>query len=471
MDSGNENKALHDFEEFDKLANCSQSPKRFSSKAKARLIGFSLLGFFCYFISFSIADFSKNTIVVDHLGNIVKYAISNIAGPTAVAWICIVAMVAGAIQPFLKKTWNKDLTNIVFTFFKIAGIPVGLIYVLNKFYGIQIGPDSIYTPGMLPFLFEKLAMSLTFVIPIGSALIIFLTDYGLMEFTGVFARPLMRPVYKTPGRSAIDAVASFVGSYSIALLITGKQYYSGFYSRKEAAIIATGFSTVSATFCVVVAKTLNLMDHWNIFFWGTMVITFTVTAITVRLWPLRSMPEDFVNGRKMLEEQPAPKGQLFKTAACEGLTFAEEAQPIFRNMFKNLMIGISVTIGLIPSIMSVGLLGLVLAEFTPIFDFISYLFLPFTWLLQFAEAGLVAKSVSLGIAEMFLPTALVKDLDMVTRYVVGVTCISEILFFSASIPCMVAMGIPISIKDMVIIWYERVVLTLLITTPVAMLLF
>ena len=76
----------------------------------------------------------------------------------------------------------------------------------------------------------------------------------------------MKPLFKTPGKSAIDAVASFVGSYSIGLLITNRVYNSGHYSAKEAAIIATGFSTVSATFMVIVAKTLNLMDIWNLFF-------------------------------------------------------------------------------------------------------------------------------------------------------------------------------------------------------------
>ncbi|MGL4208102.1 MAG: YjiH family protein [Candidatus Adiutrix sp.] len=431
-----------------------------------RLIIFTLIGFGAYFISFSLGEFSKNTILIDHFANMVKFAL----GPTLVPWVCMLAMIAGAIQPFITKTWNKNPTHLVFTIFKIVGVPVGLVYILKAYYGVQIGPDGIFTPGMLPFLFEKLAMSLTFVIPIGSAMIIFLTDYGLMEFTGVFARPLMRPVYKTPGRSAIDAVASFVGSYSIALLITGKQYRLGFYSRKEAAIIATGFSTVSATFCVVVAKTLGLMEHWNIFFWGTLLVTFTVTAITVRLWPLAKMPENYIDGQKMLDE-PVLKANLFKTAVTEALVVAEQSPPIFKNMLRNLNVGISVTIGLIPSIMSVGLLGLVLAEYTPVFDILSYLFYPFTLLLQFPEAALVAKAVSMGIAEMFLPAVLAKDLDLITRFVVGVTCISEILFFSASIPCMVAMGIPISIKDMVIIWYQRVVLTLLLATPLAWFLF
>ena len=64
----------------------------------------------------------------------------------------------------------------------------------------------------------------------------------------------MRPLWKTPGRSAIDAVASFVGSYSLALLITNRVYKEGKYTTKEATIIATGFSTVSATFMIIIAK-------------------------------------------------------------------------------------------------------------------------------------------------------------------------------------------------------------------------
>ncbi len=69
-------------------------------------------------------------------------------------------------------------------------------------------------------------------------------------------KPIMKPVWRTPGRSAIDAVASFVGSYSLALLVTNGVYKEGKYSAREAAIIATSFSTVSATFMIILAI------HW-----------------------------------------------------------------------------------------------------------------------------------------------------------------------------------------------------------------
>ena len=40
----------------------------------------------------------------------------------------------------------------------------------------------------------------------------------------------------------------------LALLITNRVYKEGKYTTKEAAIIATGFSTVSATFMIIIAK-------------------------------------------------------------------------------------------------------------------------------------------------------------------------------------------------------------------------
>lgn len=57
-----------------------------------------------------------------------------------------------------------------------------------------------------------------------------------------------------------------MGSYSIGLLITNRVYLQKQYSAREAIIIATGFSTVSAAFMVIVGKTLGLMEFWNLFF-------------------------------------------------------------------------------------------------------------------------------------------------------------------------------------------------------------
>ena len=82
------------------------------------------------------------------------------------------------------------------------------------------------------------------------------------------------------------------------------------YSTKEAAIIATGFSTVSATFMIVVARTLGLLDHWNVYFWSTLIITFIVTALTTRIYPLSKKPDTGYNGMTVVPEPIPEKGKL-----------------------------------------------------------------------------------------------------------------------------------------------------------------
>nr|WP_269745104.1 hypothetical protein [Aeromonas tecta] len=37
------------------------------------------------------------------------------------------------------------------------------------------------------------------------------------------------------------------------------------------------------------AKTLNLMEHWNFYFWSPLVITFVITAILACIPPISGM--------------------------------------------------------------------------------------------------------------------------------------------------------------------------------------
>lgn len=69
-----------------------------------------------------------------------------------------------------------------------------------------------------------------------------------------------------------------------------------------------------------------------------------------------------------------------------------------------------------------------------------------------------ARSLSAGLAEMFLPAILLKDADLLVRYVTAVVSVSSVLFFSASIPCILATRIPVSVGQLVVIWFLRTLL-------------
>lgn len=418
---------------------------------------YSLIGAFAFFVPISIGG--ESSILLDHLVTLLEEN----AAP-ALPYYALAVMVAGAVYPFVSGTWRRSPVNVVFSALKVLGMVVGFMLVFD------VGPGWLFKPDMGPFLFDSLVVPVGLLVPIGAVFLALLVGYGLLEYVGVLVQPVMRPVWRTPGRSAIDAVASFVGSYSLALLITNRVYREGKYSTREAAIIATGFSTVSATFMIVVAGTLDLMGSWNAYFWVTLVVTFLVTAVTVRIWPLSRMGDDYFPGATPQPETDAA-GRRLAQAWADARHTVVEAPTLARNVATNFRDGLLMAMAILPSILSIGLIGLVLATYTPVFDVLGYIFYPFTWLLQIGEPLLVAKASALGVAEMFLPALLVTESTAAVKFIVAVVSVSQIIFFSAMVPCVMATDIPISIPKMLVIWAERVILTLALVTPVAYLLF
>jgi len=419
-----------------------------------KFLCFSAIGIFMFFIPVSFQD--RTSIPLDHIVSIIRADFASVARVYA-----LIVIIIGGIFPFIKKTWNKSTVDMIFSVLKLVGIVVAFLIFFNT------GPQWLLAKNMGPFLFNSLVIPVGLIVPIGSVFLAFLVGYGLLEFIGVIMRPVMRPIFKTPGRSAIDAVASFVGSYSLGLVITNRVYKQGKYTAKEAAIIATGFSTVSATFMIIVARTLGMMEMWNFYFWSTLAITFIVTAITVRIWPLSKKPDTYFDGQG--EPEPDFSGNLLQHAWEEGITATSRSKGFIEGIIENLKDGFMMAMGILPSIMSVGLIGLLLAEYTPLFDLLGYIFYPFTAIFQVPEPMLAAKAASMSIAEMFLPALLVAKASLVTKYVVGVLAVSSVLFFSASIPCILATEIPITVTEMVIIWLQRCILTIVLAAPFALL--
>ena len=72
-----------------------------------------------------------------------------------------------------------------------------------------------------------------------------------------------------------------------------------------------------------------------------------------------------------------------------------------------------------------------------------------------------AKGLSSGLAEMFLPALLLAQSDVLTRYVTAVVSVSSVVFFSGMVPCVLATKIPLSVAQMVLIWFIRVALSIL----------
>jgi nucleoside recognition membrane protein YjiH len=411
-----------------------------------KLLAFSAFGIFLFFIDLEIGG--RRTIPVDHISS---YLVTQ---QRLLAVVFVVALMAyGALAPFVSGEVRKSTAAAVFGVIKLAGL------VLAGAYLSGLAPAWAMQKDMLPFLFDKLALSVGVLIPIGGIALTFLVGFGLLEMVGVLMERVMRPLFRTPGYSAIDAVTSFVGSYSIGLLVTNAMYQQGKYTVREAMIIATGFSTVSATFMIVVARTLGLMEHWGFFFWGTMAVTFVVTAVTAWLPPIAGMAHDRSG------DLPPPAGvSRLRLALDAGVQRYRERDTVWTMVWQNLKDGLQMTAVVAPSILAVGFAGLVLSKYTPVFEWLGYVLKPALLvagaILDIDGAAAASGAFASGLAEMFLPAILLKDAEFALRFLAAITTVSAVLFLSGCIPCILATRIPVKFRDLMVIWLLRTLLSI-----------
>lgn len=422
--------------------------------ARWRMIIYSAIGIVMFFVPVTINGASS--IPLDHLVTWVR----GLLGP-ADRWVGLAIITAGAVYPFASGRWRTSTTRTVFAFLAVLGLVASAMVVFG------VGPSWILDESIGPFLMDKLVVPVGLIVPIGGVFLALVIGYGLMEFVGVYLRPAMRPIWRVPGRAAVDAVASFVGSYALGLLLTNRMYTGGRYTAREAAIIAAGFSTVSATFMVIVAKTLGLMDIWLWYFFGTLLVTFVVTAITVRIPPLSRIPDEVYPGVVHSPEQAVTRDR-FRVARRAAEQTLAEAPSLPKNIWVNFRDGLVMVLQILPSIMSVGLIALVLATYTPVFEWIGVIFYPLFWAFGYSDPGLLASASATSIAEMFIPATMAAGHeDLVARFVIGVVCVSAIIFFSAVVPAILATDIPVKMWHLLVIWVERVALTIVLATPLA----
>lgn len=416
---------------------------------------YSLIGIVIFFVPVTIN--SNSSILLDHFVTWISSAL-----PLLTKIFIMIIIILGAIYPFIKGTWNRNTIETIFTLFKVLGVIIGILLIFN------IGPSWLLNEQTGMYVFNYLVIPVGLTVPAGGAVLALLVGYGLLEFVGVYAQKIMYPIWKTPGRSAVNALASFVASFAVGLLITNKEYKEGKFTQKQAVIIATGFSTVTVAFMIVIAKTLHLMDIWNLYFWSTLFVTAAVTACTVRIWPISKISNTYYDHPFIEEDTSELKGkEKLRFAWKKAMDTVESSPNVMKNIWLNFKESLIMTMNILPTILSIGLICLLLAEYTVIFDYLAYVFYPLTWILQIPDSFLAAKGAAIGITEMFLPSLIVVEAPLITKFIIAVTSVSTIIFFSASVPSILSTDIPIRLRDLVVIWFERTVLSLIIVTPIA----
>ena len=346
---------------------------------------------------------------------------------------------------------------------------VGFVFANMIYFGI--GPDFIIGDATGGVVINDLLPILVCVFFLAGLLLALLLNYGLLDFFGALLIKLMRPVFNLPGRSALDCVASWLGDGSIGVLLTAKQYEEGFYSKREATVIATTFSAVSITFALVVISEVAL-EHLFVPFYLVVTAAGIVTAIIVpKLPPLSRVPDSYYTKESHREEIPADTSPV-RYGLELALNKAEHAPSLSAFLKEGMENIFEMWFGTLPVILAMGTIALIVAEFTPVFDWLGIPFAPLYELLRIPEAEAASRTVIVGFADMFLPSVIASSIESeLTRFVVAATSVTQLIYMSEIGSIIMGSKIPVSLKDLFIIFLERTLVSLPVIALLAHLIF
>lgn len=361
---------------------------------------------------------------------------------------------------------NQFKVNTVYLITKIVALFITVLAYFN------LGPEFLIeanTGGTMLGLAQTLvaiAIALSYVLP-------FLTDSGLMEFGGVLTQPFVRPMFKVPSDASVDLIASWMGAANVAVILSAEKYRSGYYNKREAACVMCNFSLVSIPFCMVVAASANVAEYFPIMYLLLCALGVYLAVVMTRIPPLSTLSNDYYESRRIeAHDMKAPKGVgMIKYAFMKGSETAHSFG--YKHILKSgTSVFLTVIFTLVPIVISWGTIGMVLATYTPIFDWIA---LPFKWiftLLNVAEASAAAPATLVGFVDMFIPTLLITNIASVeTRFIIATLSLIQIIYITEVGSVIIQTNIGVDIKRLFIIFLERTILSLPIIILVAKLIF
>ncbi|WP_077328865.1 YjiH family protein [Virgibacillus siamensis] len=429
----------------------------------------SLFGVFIFL--FPVYDNSSFNIP---LGIITEYLINLLTSflPAIVTTVISLSTLMTLVTVIMKpdKIIQHDMLN---SFFNVSALwtvtrVLGMVFAFMTLY--HTGWDVISSEATGQVMFGLLTSLIVWFF-VASYLMPYLINFGAMEFCGTLLRSVTRPLFTLPGRSAIDLLASWVGNVNVGVVITREQHADGFYTGREAAAIATCFSSVSLPFCLVIAGMLNI-DYMFPVLYLTICIAGVVSAVILpRIPPLSRIPDTFLKENTYKEDIPEGASKA-KWGLLKAIDRAKEAGSFTDQLKQGTEIFLGIIFVLLPQVMAIGTIALIVAEFTPIFDIISKPMVPLLQLMQIPEAVEAAPATIIGFIDMFIPAVLASGIEAeITRFIIAALSLVQIIYLTEMGTLIIISKIPLGVGRLFLIFMERTIISLPIIVLMAHIIF
>ena len=381
--------------------------------------------------------------------NVVKSALVNVL-PVLAMLVPIFLLVA---TPFVKK--SKFLSKYMAKDSLLSKI----LYVLGSIFGImiyfKIGPEFLLNADT-GFLALDLTGSVLATILLAGCFVTLIACYGVLEFIGTLIEPIMRPLYRLPGYAAMDIATSISCSAAVDVFMANKIYLNGLYTKRDVSAIVSNFTVCSLGFFLLLCEWGGIPEYYGLTVITSFIICFIISIITVRIPPLSRIPNEYVDGTPYVPNKEKTDGRNILVRAWDsGVSAAEKASP--KLLIEGVVEASFFAVKTAAYVISIATIALVVAMYTPVFQWIGIPIAPLLQLLQIPDAAAIAPSVLVGITEIAMPVLLIagQNVAPAATFFIVVLSTVQVIFFTESANAIMESDIPLGAGQLVVTFLLR----------------
>lgn len=427
-----------------------------------RFVVLGLIGVFLYFI-----PLGGTSVPVVMLVNAVKGLLGQNLNYLVLASLAILTAVIIGARVF-KNTWCDAFLGKVSTYKQIHYL-VAFLIVLAVWF--QLPPSIVFANPDIGGQILSLAGTVTLTVSICGWFIVFILRSGIVDFVGILLEPLMRPLFKMPGAAAVNCISSFVVSASVGVYMSDQYYTDGVYSRREAISAAICFSTVSVGYVGVLCSLAGIETMYGPVLLLAFAMVFLLTVITVRIPPLRGLPDTYFEQSEAVQTSP-DDSQTSRFRRAVNAAALRSRQFTLKEFINSLVSALKFSQTIIAYMIPIVIVTLSLVHLTPLFTWLGKPIAPILALLGLPDAQTIAPAVLLGFIEVSLPAITVSNgVAAQSAFFVVLLSICQVVFLTEAGNAMLSSKMKISFVDLLANFLVRTVISIPIIALLSHLLF
>ena len=188
-----------------------------------------------------------------------------------------------------------------------------------------------------------------------------------------------------------------------------------------------------------------------------------MAAIVIRIPPLSRKKNRYFDGTEQSPEERKSEKYDSKTFSRALAAATEKAETADMSIiYKSIPEAFLFAIKIVTFVLSIAVLSLLVATFTPVFEWMGKPMVPLLTMLGIPDAALIASATLVGIAEIALPVLIIagKGISEMSIFFIVVLSTVQIIFFTESANAMLESNMPLNVLELVGIFLIRTLIAL-----------